>query len=401
MSEGLSLVRLARIDAYFTGLSRAIRSGKWVWLGSQLHSETVGKEVFIIQLSNAHEGPCAGPRPRCICNSGPPMRVTEITETVVPTLRYRDVAAAIDWLCEAFGFERHAIVHGDDGAVCYAELGFGRSIIMVVRADGSELDAFMKQPSDIGGAETQVCYLFVADAVAHFTQAKRAGADIILDIKDEDGKRGGYSCRDPEGHVWNFGSYDPWRRRPGSGAARGRLRACVRSLVLAIATLTVIASISAVLDSTALVINLRRSELNAAGSASRLNVEEAHAVASVAEEPAATVEAQRDAAQARQELARERTEREAAHRDAEEARERLALAERARTAALEQLAAERNAREAAELAVRQVQEQLTKEQKEAAERATKKALEEETSPESRTRARPRFMLRKTYSSWPF
>ena len=20
----------------------------------------------------------------------------------------------------------------------------------------------------------------------------------------------GYSCRDPEGHIWNFGTYDPW-----------------------------------------------------------------------------------------------------------------------------------------------------------------------------------------------
>jgi len=329
------------------------------------------------------------------------MRVTAITETVVPTLRYRDVAAAIDWLCEAFGFEVHAIMHGDDGTVRYAELKFGRSIIIVVRADGSELDAFMKQPSDIGGAETQVCYLLVADAVAHCARAKRAGADIILDIQDEDGKRGGYSCRDPEGHVWNFGSYDPWRRRSGSGTARGWFRASVRSLALAIAMLAGISSTSALLDTTALVIYLRHSELDAAGSATRLNVEEAHAVASVAQEPAATVQTQQDAAQARQELARERTMLEAAHRDAEEARERLALAERARTAALEQLAAERSAREAAELAVRQVQEQLTKEQKEIAERAAKKALEEQTAPESRTRARPRFMLRKTYLTWPF
>jgi len=33
------------------------------------------------------------------------MRAAEFTATVVPTLRYRDVAAAIDWLCEAFGFD--------------------------------------------------------------------------------------------------------------------------------------------------------------------------------------------------------------------------------------------------------------------------------------------------------
>ena len=37
--------------------------------------------------------------------------------TVVPTLRYRDVPAAIDWLCTAFGFEKHLVVAGDDNGV--------------------------------------------------------------------------------------------------------------------------------------------------------------------------------------------------------------------------------------------------------------------------------------------
>jgi uncharacterized glyoxalase superfamily protein PhnB len=31
-----------------------------------------------------------------------------------------------------------------------------------------------------------------------------------MEIKDEDYGGRDYSCRDPEGHVWNFGSYDPW-----------------------------------------------------------------------------------------------------------------------------------------------------------------------------------------------
>ena len=36
--------------------------------------------------------------------------------TIVPTLRYRDVAAAIEWLCNAFGFAVHHTVSGHDGA---------------------------------------------------------------------------------------------------------------------------------------------------------------------------------------------------------------------------------------------------------------------------------------------
>jgi transposase len=34
--------------------------------------------------------------------------------------------------------------------------------------------------------------------------------DGHIEIRDEDYGGRDYSCRDPEGHVWNFGSYDPW-----------------------------------------------------------------------------------------------------------------------------------------------------------------------------------------------
>ncbi|WP_336298521.1 MULTISPECIES: VOC family protein [Zeaxanthinibacter] len=44
----------------------------------------------------------------------------------------------------------------------------------------------------------------------HYNRAVAAGASIVLDIKDEDYGGRGYSCQDPEGYLWNFGSYNPW-----------------------------------------------------------------------------------------------------------------------------------------------------------------------------------------------
>ena len=35
-------------------------------------------------------------------------------------------------------------------------------------------------------------------------------AEIVMEIEDAGHGGRGYSCRDPEGHLWNFGSYDPW-----------------------------------------------------------------------------------------------------------------------------------------------------------------------------------------------
>ena len=43
------------------------------------------------------------------------------------------------------------------------------------------------------------------------TAYAQAGANtIVLDIKDEDYGGRGYTCKDIEGHLWNFGTYDPW-----------------------------------------------------------------------------------------------------------------------------------------------------------------------------------------------
>ena len=130
--------------------------------------------------------------------------------SVIPTVRYRDVGAAVEWLHEAFGLEPHRLVKDSRGAVLYGELTFGGGMVMVAPIQDSPLGKLMVQPDEIGGVETQICYLFVEDARAHNARAREAGADIVLDIEAETNGGRGYSCRDLEGHIWNFGTYDPW-----------------------------------------------------------------------------------------------------------------------------------------------------------------------------------------------
>jgi uncharacterized glyoxalase superfamily protein PhnB len=131
--------------------------------------------------------------------------------TAIPCLRYRNTNAAIDWLCQAFGFERHLVVPEADGTIIHAELSFGNGMIMVGAIRDTPFGRLMKQPDEIGGAETQSVYLIVSDADLLYAQAKVAGAEIVLEIKDEDYGGRGFSCRDLEGHLWNFGTYDPWQ----------------------------------------------------------------------------------------------------------------------------------------------------------------------------------------------
>jgi uncharacterized glyoxalase superfamily protein PhnB len=130
--------------------------------------------------------------------------------SVVPCLRYRDAAAAIEWLSRAFGFQKHLVVPSDDGGIAHAQLTLGNGMIMLGSVVDSDYGRLIRQPDEIGGIGTQSTYLVVADADAVYRSAQAAGAQIVLDIKDEDYGGRGFSCRDLEGHLWNVGSYDPW-----------------------------------------------------------------------------------------------------------------------------------------------------------------------------------------------
>jgi uncharacterized glyoxalase superfamily protein PhnB len=131
--------------------------------------------------------------------------------TIIPCLRYRDASAAIEWLCATFGFEKQAVYANPDGVIVHAQLSFGNGMIMIgpVNAE-TEWGKLVRQPDEIGGAETQSSYLVVQDADLIYERARAAGAQIVIDIKFEDYGGRGFSCRDPEGHLWNIGTYDPW-----------------------------------------------------------------------------------------------------------------------------------------------------------------------------------------------
>ena len=127
---------------------------------------------------------------------------------VVPTIIYRDPTAMVEWLCDTFGFRRHHIVKAENGEVRHAELTFGESMITVISVQHSPFEKLVVHPDQMGGAETQTCYLIVPDVEAHHARAKANNAEIIFDVNFEKGGRG-YACKDPEGHLWMFGTYNP------------------------------------------------------------------------------------------------------------------------------------------------------------------------------------------------
>ena len=137
------------------------------------------------------------------------------TATIVPTLRYRDAHAAIDWLERAFGFRRHFVVPDGEGGVAHAQLTFGSGMIMLGSAREDEFGQMQRPPESADAPVSQSPYVIVTDVDAHHARAVEAGADVVMPLEDKDYGGRGYGCRDPEGNLWSFGSYDPWEDEAG------------------------------------------------------------------------------------------------------------------------------------------------------------------------------------------
>jgi uncharacterized glyoxalase superfamily protein PhnB len=134
------------------------------------------------------------------------MTTTAITATIYPCLVYQDAPAALEWLCNAFGFEKLLVVPGENGSIAHAELRLGPGVIMV----GSVKDGTYRwrSPRELGGVTQTIC-AYVEDVDGHFARARSAGAEVVREPEDTDYGARGYEVRDPEGHVWYFGNYVP------------------------------------------------------------------------------------------------------------------------------------------------------------------------------------------------
>ena len=137
----------------------------------------------------------------------------EFRSTVIPGHRYRNALAAIDWLCKVFGFERHAVHEGPDGSIAHAELSLGNGMIMLGSSKDDEHGRGFKSPDELGGGETCALYIVVPDADAAYARAVAAGAVVIRPLQDTPYGSREFAVKDPEGHSWSAGTYDPWAKQ--------------------------------------------------------------------------------------------------------------------------------------------------------------------------------------------
>ncbi len=129
---------------------------------------------------------------------------------IIPTIQYKEASKAIEWLCNAFGFKKHLVVPGENETIRHAQLTFGNAMIMLGTENDSEYGKLLRTPVEFNQLNTQAPYIIIENIDEHYKKAVQEGAKIVIDIKDENYGGRSYTCRDIEGHIWNFGSYNPW-----------------------------------------------------------------------------------------------------------------------------------------------------------------------------------------------
>ena len=144
-----------------------------------------------------------------------PVATITTASTIMPTLRYKDANAAIDWLCNVFSFQRHAVYPGPNNAVGHAELTLNGGMIMLGSGKDDEYGRGFKSPLELGNIETRSTYIVVTDADAVYARAKAAGGTIVRELQNTDYGSREFSVKDPEGNSWSVGTYNPWTVQAG------------------------------------------------------------------------------------------------------------------------------------------------------------------------------------------
>ena len=132
-----------------------------------------------------------------------------MSSTVVPCLRYRDTPAIIEWLRSNFGFEQRLVIPGRNGEISHAELTLGDGMVMIGTHADDAYGQLLRTPEQAGGL-TQTIWIRVDDADTVYSRVVESGAAIVMKIDDVPQGGRAFACRDPEGHLWQVGTYDPW-----------------------------------------------------------------------------------------------------------------------------------------------------------------------------------------------
>jgi len=132
------------------------------------------------------------------------MATTHAPPVIWPTLLYNDARAALEFLEEAFGFTTTLVVPNpeDDAVIEHCQMsGPDGGGIMLGTANRPD-NKFSQRPT--GAASI---YVVTKTPDELYDRAVAAGAEVFHELEDQDYGSRDFAVKDPEGNLWNFGTY--------------------------------------------------------------------------------------------------------------------------------------------------------------------------------------------------
>ena len=121
---------------------------------------------------------------------------------IIPLLVYKDIAAAHDFLVNAFGFDAGRVDRDADGRPVHGEVQAGDTTIWLHRVTA-------EHTLDSSAIASGGLVVHVHDVDAHYERACAAGAKIETEPQNQPYGQREYGVRDPEGHRWWFATPGP------------------------------------------------------------------------------------------------------------------------------------------------------------------------------------------------
>ena len=131
---------------------------------------------------------------------------------LIPSVRYKDAHAAIEWLERVLGFKRQAVYEGPDETVAHAQLTFGGTGMLMLgsASNAGPLREMYALPEEMGGRVTSPLYLVVDDCTPVWKRVKAEGAEVVMELREMEYGGKAFTVKDLEGYMWSVGEYDPW-----------------------------------------------------------------------------------------------------------------------------------------------------------------------------------------------
>ena len=115
-------------------------------------------------------------------------------QSIYPAVRYNDAKAGVAWLKAALGFDAREVYEGEGNTIAHAQLALAGNLIMLGSGAAGGIYVALGSKAEIDAA---------------YARAKSAGAEILREPVETDYGSYEFGVRDPEGHLWSFGTYRP------------------------------------------------------------------------------------------------------------------------------------------------------------------------------------------------